>query len=239
MEKKPIIGIIICGIENNRQFVTVPYIQAIEEAGGIPLIIPILTHLDDMDFYFTVCDGYLFCGGVDISPVFFHEEPLPGLGETCFLVDQFQIAFMKKAIEKQAPVLAICRGMQVLSVARGGGIFQDIDFQPGRHLKHMQNTPERSEISHQVNIFPHSMLAEIVGETIYTNSYHHQTVRRPGEDLVISAQTSDKTIEALELTGHPFCIGVQWHPECMYHTSESARKLFSAFIDASRKYSSH
>jgi putative glutamine amidotransferase len=237
MTDKPVIGIVVCGIEREKQFISSSYIHAVEHSGGIPLVIPIVETKDSMDIYLSLCNGLLFCGGIDISPVFFHEEPLPGLGETCFHVDHFQIEFMKKAMEYRIPILAICRGMQVLSVACGGSIFQDICLQPGRTLKHMQMTQDRSEGSHQVQVFPHSMLAGIIGKTVYTNSYHHQTVRRPGDGLIICAQTSDKTIEALEMADHPFCIGVQWHPECMYQSSESARSLFHSFVNASRNTS--
>lgn len=235
MNEKPVIGIMVCGIEREKQFVSSAYIHAIEESGGIPFIIPVSNSIDFPQIYFEICSGYLFCGGIDISPVFFNEEPLPGLGKTCLPVDRYQIAFMKKVLELRVPILAVCRGMQILCVARGGSIFQDICLQPGNHLKHMQMTQSRSEGSHQVQVFPHSRLADIVGENIYTNSYHHQTVRRPGDGLTISAQTADRTIEALEMEDHPFCIGVQWHPECMYQTNESARNLFCSFVEACRE----
>ena len=122
------IGIVVCGIYDNKQFVTNTYIQSIRYAGGLPLLIPLVKSNSAIDEYVKLCDGFLFCGGADITPLLFGQEPVNGLGETNIRLDIFQIRLMKKALESQKPILAICRGMQVLNVACGGTIYQDISL---------------------------------------------------------------------------------------------------------------
>lgn len=180
----PKIGIIICGFNENRQFVPNVYIQSVRYAKGIPLLIPLVRSDRMIDDYVSLCDGFLFCGGEDITPLLFGEEPQNGNGKTDITVDLFQIRLMKRVLASRKPVLAICRGMQILNV----------------------------------------------GSCIYVNSFHHQSVKTPGRNVCVSARSPDGVIEAIELSGHPFALGVQWHPECMYRTSPEMRSLFHEFI---------
>lgn len=227
---EPKIGIIVCGFTGDRQFVTNPYIQSVRYAKGIPVILPLVRSDRLLDEYTGLCDGFLFCGGGDITPLLFGEEPQTGNGRTDITVDLFQIRLMKRILKSRKPVLAICRGMQILSVACGGTIWQDISLIPGQTLDHMQQSASRSEVSHRIRTERSSLLREYIGSCLFVNSFHHQAVNSPGKDVAISALAQDGTIEAVEIKGHPFAIGVQWHPECMYRSSSEMRKLFHEFV---------
>lgn len=227
---EPKIGIIVCGFTGDRQFVTNPYIQSVRYAKGIPVILPLVRSDRLLDEYTGLCDGFLFCGGGDITPLLFGEEPQTGNGRTDITVDLFQIRLMKRILKSRKPVLAICRGMQILSVACGGTIWQDISLIPGQTLDHMQQSASRSEVSHRIRTERSSLLREYIGSCLFVNSFHHQAVNSPGKNVAISARAQDGTIEAVEIKGHPFAIGVQWHPECMYRSSSEMRKLFHEFI---------
>ena len=227
---EPKIGIVVCGFTENRQFVTNPYIQSIRYSKGLPLILPLVRSDHVIDEYVKFCDGFLFCGGDDITPLLFGEEPRDGNGKTDITVDLFQIRLMKRVLASQKPVLAICRGMQILSVACGGTIWQDMSLTPGRILNHMQQSASRSEVSHRIRIERGSRLKQYAGSCLYVNSFHHQAVNMPGKGVSVSARAQDGTIEAVELDSHPFAIGVQWQPECMYRTSQEMRDLFHEFV---------
>lgn len=227
---EPKIGIIVCGFTRDRQFVTNPYIQSVRYAKGIPVILPLVRSDRLLDEYTGLCDGFLFCGGGDITPLLFGEEPQTGNGRTDITVDLFQIRLMKRILKSRKPVLAICRGMQILSVACGGTIWQDISLIPGQTLDHMQQSASRSEVSHRIRTERNSLLREYIGSCLFVNSFHHQAVNSPGKNVAISARAQDGTIEAVEIKGHPFAIGVQWHPECMYRSSSEMRKLFHEFV---------
>ena len=227
---EPKIGIVICGLSGDRQFVTNTYIQAVRYSGGIPLILPLIRSDHMLSQYISLCDGFLFCGGNDITPLLFGQEPKNGNGKTKITLDLFQIRLMRQIMKTEKPLFAICRGMQVYNVACGGTIYQDISLQPGKHLDHMQQSYSRSEVSHRITISPDSQLQKYIGCNLFVNSYHHQTIDTPGKNLVVCARASDNTIEALEMPSHPFAIGVQWHPESMYRKSPEMRGLFREFI---------
>ena len=227
---QPVIGIVACGFSENRQFVTNPYIQSVRYARGIPVILPVVRSDRVLDEYTSLCDGFLFCGGDDINPLLFGEEPQKGNGDTDITVDLFQIRLMKRILESGKPVFAICRGMQILNAACGGTIWQDMSLIPGKVLNHMQRSASRSEVSHRIAVEPGSQLRKHIGSALLVNSYHHQAVNTPGKGLRPCARSKDGVIEAIESVSHPFTIGVQWHPECMYRVSPEMRSLFHEFV---------
>lgn len=231
---KPVIGIVVCGFMDNRQFVANPYIQSVRYSGGLPLILPLVRSDTLLEQYVSLCSGFLFCGGGDITPLLFGQEPQNGNGQTSITVDLFQIRLMKKVLVSRKPVLAICRGMQVLSVACGGTIWQDLSLVPGDTINHMQQSPSRSDVSHRIRTERGSLIRHCAGPTLLVNSFHHQAVNIPGKGVSVTARASDGTIEAIEIEDHPFAAGVQWHPECMYRTSREMRVLFQEFISRSR-----
>ena len=232
---KPLIGIVVCGLSDNRQFVSNPYIQSVRYSGGIPILLPLIRSDTMLEQYLRLCDGFLFCSGNDITPLLFGQEPREGIGNTNITLDLFQIRLMKLILSSAKPVFSICRGMQIFNTACQGTMFQDIRYQPGESLDHMQRSDSRSDVSHPVRIERSSRLFSCLGRSVYVNSFHHQAIDRPGVNLKVSALAPDQTIEAIEHSSHPFAIGVQWHPECMFRSSEKMRRLFHCFITATKK----
>ncbi len=224
------IGIVICGLEGNRQYVSDAYIQAIKSVGGLPIVLPLIKSKTVIQEYVELCDGFLFCGGGDITPLLFGQEPATNVGKTDITLDLFQIRLMKAILEVDKPVLAICRGMQVLNVACGGTIYQDIDLVDFETINHMQNSVSRRDISHKVIFEPGTKTHKILGNFAYTNSFHHQSVDRLGKGLTVSGFTGDAIVEAIEMPSHTFVLGVQWHPENMLDSAPTMKQLFYALI---------
>lgn len=206
------------------------YVEAVTKTGGIPFLIPTITDESLLDLYVDSFDGFLFSGGVDISPSFYHENPHPLLGDTSLAQDRCQIPLMQKVIAARKPFLAICRGNQVLNVACGGTLYQDVRIY-GEVLKHMQSA-DNGDYSHQVHITAGNRLHEMFGDTVWTNSFHHQSVRDLGKGLVITAHTDDGIVEAIELVDYPYGMGIQWHPEAMFAFEDSMEPLFAGLIEA-------
>lgn len=230
---KPVIGIVCCGINQKQQFVTTAYIRAIHLSGGCPLLLPLLPPDVDAAPFLDLCDGFLFPGGGDFSPLLFDEDPVPGIGETNLDVDVFQIHLAELVLTAKKPVLGICRGMQVLNAACGGSIYQDLSLQAESPLQHMQTAQNRSDVWHRVTVTGSSLLQTLTGDAVCTNSFHHQSIHVPGHDVIPCAFTSDGIIEAIEIRDQSFALGVQWHPEAMFSGFPCMRRLFSAFIHAS------
>lgn len=224
------IGIVICGVENNKQYVTDAYIQAIKSTGGIPIILPMVKSKSAMNEYVSLCDGFLFCGGGDITPLLFGQEPRNGIGKTDITLDLYQIRLMKLILEKEKPVLAICRGMQVLNVACGGTIYQDLNEMDFETINHMQTSLSRKDISHKVSFSSKSHIRHMLGPFAYTNSFHHQAIDRVGKDLIVTGITGDDIIEAIEMPSRPFVLGVQWHPESMFTSAPNMKQLFFSLV---------
>lgn len=224
------IGIIICGIENNKQYVTDAYVQAIKSAGGLPVLLPMIKSKSAISEYVELCDGFLFCGGGDITPLLFGQEPKSGIGSTDITLDLFQIRLMRLILEKEKPLLAICRGMQVLNVACGGTIYQDLHEVDFDTINHMQTSLSRKDISHKVTFAPKTNIHRMLGPFAYTNSFHHQSIDRVGKDLIVTGTTGDDIIEAIEMPSHSFVLGVQWHPESMLDSAPNMKQLFFALI---------
>lgn len=224
------IGIVICGLEDNRQYISDAYIQAIKSVRGLPIVLPLIKSKTVIQEYVELCDGFLFCGGGDITPLLFGQEPATNVGKTDISLDLFQIRLMEAILEADKPVLAICRGMQVLNVACGGTIYQDIDLVDFETINHMQNSISRRDISHKVIFEPGTKTHKFLGNFAYTNSFHHQSVDRLGKGLTVSGFTGDAIVEAIEMPSHTFVIGVQWHPENMLDSTANMKQLFYALI---------
>jgi putative glutamine amidotransferase len=245
LSSAPVIGVVICGRDHHLQFVTEPYISAVEDVGGIPILLPCSSSFRAAA---TLCHGFLFCGGEDITPQLFGEGLLTTQGHTDLVMDQFHLGLMRYVLTLGRPVLAICRGMQVLNVALGGTIYQDLQLRDTFTFQHMQRSSSRSDTSHPIAITEDSILNQIFRNenisNLYVNSFHHQCIHTLGTDLKATAFASDGVIEAIEYCpdlppedisedSHllsPFVLGVQWHPECMYTTDSRMRELFRAFI---------
>jgi putative glutamine amidotransferase len=210
------------------------YITALTEAGLLPLV------LAPMDAALAVASltdiaGLLLTGGEDIDPGRFGEQPHAATGRPHAARDSYEIALARAAFEARVPTLAICRGAQVMNVALGGTLIQDIPSQAPTAIAH--DPGRRSERVHRVNVVERSRLAEAIGATaIATNSSHHQAVGELAADLVITAHSEDGIVEAIEPRDPAWwMVGVQWHPEELTTTAEDwDRKLFAAFAEAVR-----
>ena len=215
---------------------SIDYIQAITKFGGIPLIIPYLQE-DMIAAIAHRIDGLLLTGGGDIDPTLFGEEPIPGLGNIVPDRDAFEIALVKKMLELNKPILGICRGIQILNIAIGGDMYQDLYSQSeNKTLQHNQLAP-RSHASHFVQVKEGTRLSEIVWtETLKVNSFHHQAVRTVPNPFQVCALASDGMIEAIESKTHAFAIGLQWHPEGLLQKNDLASTaIMESFISACKQ----
>jgi putative glutamine amidotransferase len=236
-EKKPVIGVtaewmVRAPKFSDRVHVNVNYLRSVVRAGGAPLIIPASEDLSLGQRYVEVADGLLFIGGADINPETYGEERCDLTSPLAKVKEAFDIELMNVALRQNMPVLGICLSCQLLNVARGGTLHQDvIQAYPTSPLRH-RCTLNRSITYHHVRIEPGSKLHSIVGrEEIETNSSHHQSCKELGKGLRAVAFAEDGVIEAIESTEHDFVVGVQWHPEYLTDREEHFR-LFRALVDA-------
>jgi putative glutamine amidotransferase len=213
------------------------YTQGVEGASGLPVLLP---NSDDVSLapdYIARVDGLLLTGGDDVHPRLYGEAPHPRIDLVDERRDAFEIALLQAAREREMPVFGICRGLQIINVALGGDLYQDVPSQADSAVGHAQKTL-REGPWHEVEIRPGTRLAEILGETrTAVNSYHHQACRRVAQGLVATAATADGLVEAVEDPTHPFFLAVQWHPEVLEGgDAASTRRLFLAFIAAAREF---
>ncbi len=230
----PVIGITSSyDRESGRTFLSRYYIQAVEAAGGLPLVLPCILSDGTVDKILGSIDGLLLSGGVDVDPLLFGEEPQPAMGDICPQRDKFELALTRRALALNIPILAVCRGLQVLNIAAGGSVLQDIGSTVNNPLKHDQQAP-RWHGTHTVNILPDSKLAALWGTKLVVNSFHHQAVDRVAEGFRATAWSADGVVEAMESTAHRFVVGVQSHPECMYQDPRIL-ELFKGLIKATQR----
>ena len=212
------------------------YEESIRRAGGEPRVLDFSTA--SAEEVIRSASGILLTGGGDVRPELYGAVPHPTFSKAEPGRDEYEIDLIQRAFEEDLPVLAICRGMQVLNVARGGTLVQDIPSELRDALKHRLDVPpnEPVTLAHEVWIEKGSMLARVTAaaETFQVNSRHHQAVEQLGEGLVAVATAPDGVIEAIEAPAQRFCLGVEWHPENFYRTGEF-RSLFEGFVRACTK----
>jgi putative glutamine amidotransferase len=210
------------------------YVRAIEKAGGLPLVLAPGRPEDAADFLDRL-DALVLSGGADVDPVHYGEERHPTVTSVHAGRDAFELALAREAMERDFPTLAICRGHQLLNVASGGTLVQDIPSQWTAASNHDPDT-ERWECCHEVDVLPGTRLRAILGsERVAVNSFHHQAVRRLGDGFVLSARGSDDgVIEGMERPDRRFMIGVQWHPESFWDRPRGFQPLFEALVNAAR-----
>ncbi len=211
------------------------YLEAIEAAGGLPVVIPPLPKEDVEDLISRVA-GVCLSGGPDIHPSTYGQEEDPALGPTWLDLDDAELTVARAAHEAKLPILAICRGAQALNVARSGTLFQDLPTRFGTDVRHRRTNGE-PHLSHPVEVAPDSLLARALGTTeLEVNSFHHQASDQLGRGLKAVAWSPDGVIEGIEAPNRDFVVGVQWHAEAM--EDEPAHRLFEAFVEASRAHDS-
>lgn len=226
---KPVIAIPQMGNDLFRKYMKSKYTKSLETAGADVKWIE-LDNIEKAVAQALSCDGLLLPGGADIHPQLYGQEPNEKCGKPNAVRDAVEPAILRAFLKTKKPVLAICRGIQLLNVYKGGTLLQDIkDKQQYKHMDFFS----RAESIHGVSIDKDSILYSILKtENINVNSMHHQAIDKVGAELTVAAKSADGYIEAIELCNYPFCLGVQWHPEHMSKKSAEQRKIFTAFVSA-------
>jgi putative glutamine amidotransferase len=247
MPKRPVIGIVtqtlppIVGERAPCWIVGTGYIQALRAAGAVPWVIPLLPDdMETMNEIFTRLDGVFLTGGVDVEPSYYGESKLPICGATDPTRDSVESSLLKFAMAKHLPVLAVCRGLQILNVACGGTLYQDVASQVPAALKHdyfpTPANPSRKYLAHDVTVKQGTRLGAIMASAVVpVNSMHHQAIKDLAPTLLATAFAPDGIIEGVEGTNGQYLVAVQWHPEELTETQPEMKRLFSTFIDEAAK----
>lgn len=236
MAHKPIIGIgadlHVAAGERDRAFVFTTYTESLLRAGAIPVIIP--PQPENAADLFGGLDGLILAGGNDCDPAVYGAECHPSVTLMDARRQGGDLALARAARELGVPTLGICLGLQVMNVAAGGTLIQDIDSEMDTEIRHTKQPEDRAR--HAILVEEGTKLSAILGKREFdVNSSHHQAIGNVADGFRVSAHAPDGIVEGLEDSGHPFYIGVQWHPEDMKEEG-SASALFGAFVEAARKY---
>ena len=231
-QHRPMVGI-TANVEGDDYTLRQVYCQQIVAAGGVPLIIPAVADADVICSTLDCIDALLLTGGADLNPLWANEEPAPTLGHINAARDLPELLITRLAYNRCVPIMGICRGLQMLTVALGGTVLQDMGPKEGR-LKHSQDA-DKSEPTHSVTLLPHTVLRSLFDddEHIYVNTFHHQAVNTPGPKLKVSALAPDGIIEAVESSEHKALLGVQWHPEWL---KADGQPLFGWLVNEAKLY---
>lgn len=236
---KPIIGVTaLIDIQRDSLWMVPGYMDGLEEAGAVPIMLPLTEDAEVVRQAAALCDGFLFTGGQDVSPELYGAERLPECGETSALRDCVELILLKEARASDRPVLGICRGIQFINAALGGTLWQDLPSQRPSSVEHHMSPPYDLPAHFDI-IMEDTPLAQILdGLTqsgrLPVNSYHHQAVREVAPGLEVMAVSEDGLVEAVRDPAQRFLWAVQWHPEFSHKTDESARRIFRAFVEACR-----
>jgi putative glutamine amidotransferase len=209
------------------------YARAIQDAGAVPLVLPVMPSLASMRRVIESLDGLIVSGGnFDINPRLYGEEPIKAMRNILEQRTQFELGLIDLALERDMPILGVCGGAQAINVALGGSLYQDIRTQIAGAVEH-----ERSSIKdtggHAVAIVKGTKLRKIIGrESLEVNTTHHQAVKKLGNGLIVNASAEDRIVEGIESRKHTFVLGVQWHPEFLVQRDQAQKKIFSALVSA-------
>lgn len=226
------VGVVPLNDQNTKEtFIKEEYLNAILDSNAIPYLIPRTLDFKLLDQVCTDMDGFLFTGGSDINPHLYGEKRKSFCGEISPTRDKQEIYMLNKLIKLDKPILAICRGCQLLNVAVGGTLFQDIVHQvPGIKLNHKQEEPYEVPI-HKVKIKKDSKLFEAINkEIINVNTIHHQCIHEHSSNVKVTAISEDGLVEGIELKNKKFIVGVQWHPEKLFEVDKNSSNIFKLFI---------
>jgi putative glutamine amidotransferase len=220
----------------DRTGVNAAYVRSVAGAGGVPLILSQLMAPADVGVALQACDGLLLTGGEDVDPEHYREAPSPKLGTVDRERDQFELALFAAARERGLPVLGICRGIQLINVALGGTLYQDLPSERASEVNHDPKAA-RTGRTHHVRLAAGSRAASVIGvDRLVPNSFHHQAIKQLAPGLVASGWADDGVIEAVESAEGPWLLAVQWHPEEMHADATAPElKLFRALVDEARQ----
>lgn len=220
------------GIE--RAYVNNSYIESVAKAGGAPVILPVVLDDELIKRQVERIDGLIISGGYDVNPLTYGEEPTQSQGFTFPEIDEYDLKLIKFATELKKPILGICRGLQILNVAFGGTLYQDLSQIEGSYIKHSQSS-KGDMPGHSIDIMEDTLLYNVLGQSNLINSFHHQAIKDLAPGFIVSARAKDGVIEAIEKQGEQFIIAVQWHPEMMTAKSVQMLEIFKLFIEQSTK----
>jgi putative glutamine amidotransferase len=214
------------------------YVRCVADAGGVPILIPPILPDEMVRALYSCLDGVLLAGGVDVDPMRYSEPQHHKLGSIDPDRDRTEIQLVEWALADGVPLFGICRGIQIMNVAAGGSLYQDIASQIDTPITHALKREPRDAMAHSVQIFAGSRLASIIDEPeIQVNSLHHQAVKTVASPFRVTAKASDGVIEAMEGRDDGFCLAVQWHPEELTDQMPEMANLFRSFIAAARRAS--
>ena len=232
--RKPIIGVTPSVDEENHRCVVQPgYLESIDRAGGLPLMLPLTDREEDIARFLEICDGFLFVGGPDIEPWRYGQELLPEGGARNIQRDAMEWKLMEAALAADKPVFGVCRGIQVLNAVLGGTLYQDISSQYNTDLCHAMPEPPYNRTAHPIRIVEGTPLAKLPSAE-GVNSRHHQAILKLAPGLEIMAYSSDGIVEAVRMPEKRFVWAVQWHPEAFWEEEGLNIELFRAFVEAAR-----
>lgn len=217
-----------------RAYVNDDYVKAVISAGGVPFIIPFCEDKSIVEMSVEHIDGLILSGGHDVFPLNYNEEPHGKLGEVFPQRDEFDFTLLAAAKKKSIPVLGICRGFQIINVAHGGTLYQDLSCREENTSKHFQGHSP-SLATHSVKIDKESNLGSILGTDLRINSFHHQTIKEVAPSFKAVAHAADGVVEAIESNTGEHIFGTQWHPEMMVATESSMLNIFKYIIELAKK----
>lgn len=229
---KPIVGV-TAEIKEGGYFMPCIYPDAVTQAGGIPLVIPLIPG-EDIDALCEQIDALFVTGGEDIDPSYYDQDPHVHLGKIAPRLDAMEHALVQKMLELDKPYIGVCRGLHMLNVATGGSLYQSIHSQREEAVMQHKQQAERTHRSHPVKVDKDSRMFEMLKEEEFrVNSFHHQACHEVHEPLKVVARAKDGIIEGVESTEHSFVFGFQWHPEEFAKAGdEPSKRVFKAYIDA-------
>ena len=229
---RPVIGILAAENDEGDTSIARGYVLPIEALRALPLVIPYVKNKELLPDYAELCDGFIVSGGCDVDPGRYMEPRHPACEEPSLLRDEMDFAALKCILDTKKPVLAICRGMQLLNVAMGGTLYQHLPDQYETEISHKQTEP-KDAYSHEVGVTAGTPLERIVGtQRMETNSFHHQAIKKLGSGLAVMARADDGLIEAVYLEDHPYLLAYQWHPERLFDRDSFNNAIFRDFIEA-------
>lgn len=232
----PIIGLTTEVVGGNHLELRSTFIYSISKLGGIPLLLPKVENEDVIKGQLEHIDALFLTGGSDIDPDTYGENPHPKLEKVEAGRDKYELELIRLAMEKDIPILGICRGSQLLNSIAGGTMYQDLESEYGESLIQHKQASDRDFLNHKIEVMEGTKLHAIVGTTeMSVNSFHHQANHDIGASFDVSAVAPDGVIEAIESKEHDFVMGLQFHPEDAFEFDESSRKIMEAFIDAAQK----